>query len=50
MSAHLFADNEWKTRYETQIELNQQLERQINGLKERTEEARTNIRDSKRSG
>ncbi|NXE80481.1 CC169 protein, partial [Cochlearius cochlearius] len=29
--------NEWKTRYETQIELNKQLERQINILQEKME-------------
>ncbi|NXC94973.1 CC169 protein, partial [Certhia familiaris] len=30
-------DNEWKTRYETQIELNKQLERQINILQDKVE-------------
>ncbi|NXY20951.1 CC169 protein, partial [Atrichornis clamosus] len=29
--------NEWKTRYETQVELNKQLERQINILREKVE-------------
>ncbi|NXH73356.1 CC169 protein, partial [Hydrobates tethys] len=29
--------NEWKTRYETQVELNKQLERQINILQEKME-------------
>ncbi|NXU03699.1 CC169 protein, partial [Buphagus erythrorhynchus] len=30
-------DNEWKTRYETQVELNKQLERQINILRDKVE-------------
>ncbi|XP_066032111.1 coiled-coil domain-containing protein 169 isoform X3 [Chamaea fasciata] len=30
-------DNEWKTRYETQVELNKQLERQINMLRDKVE-------------
>ncbi|NXM07098.1 CC169 protein, partial [Tyrannus savana] len=29
--------NEWKTRYETQVELNKQLERQINILRDKVE-------------
>ncbi|KAJ7395425.1 hypothetical protein BTVI_155076 [Pitangus sulphuratus] len=29
--------NEWKTRYETQVELNKQLERQINILQDKVE-------------
>ncbi|NWV05862.1 CC169 protein, partial [Ptilonorhynchus violaceus] len=35
-------DNEWKTRYETQVELNKQLERQINILREKVELIRGN--------
>uniref|UniRef100_A0A672GU82 Uncharacterized protein n=1 Tax=Salarias fasciatus TaxID=181472 RepID=A0A672GU82_SALFA len=41
----LFCDileNEWKTRYETQIELNGQLERQISLIHERLEDIRGN--------
>ncbi|XP_040038827.2 LOW QUALITY PROTEIN: coiled-coil domain-containing protein 169 [Gasterosteus aculeatus] len=34
--------NEWKTRYETQIELNGQLERQMSIIRERLEELRGN--------
>ncbi|XP_054043846.1 coiled-coil domain-containing protein 169 [Rissa tridactyla] len=34
--------NEWKTRYETQVELNKQLERQINILQEKMELIRGN--------
>ncbi|NXB68531.1 CC169 protein, partial [Struthidea cinerea] len=30
-------DNEWKTRYETQIELNKQLERQMNIFRDKVE-------------
>ena len=37
---YLFSDNEWKTRYETQSELNQQLEKQILLLQDKVEEAR----------
>ncbi|KAM9299801.1 coiled-coil domain-containing protein 169-like [Morus bassanus] len=37
--------NEWKTRYETQVELNKQLERQINILQEKTELIRGNPAD-----
>ncbi|KAH0625052.1 hypothetical protein JD844_033095 [Phrynosoma platyrhinos] len=33
-------DNEWKTRYETQIELNRQLERQIGLLQGKMEQVR----------
>uniref|UniRef100_A0A8D0BJ03 Coiled-coil domain-containing protein 169 n=1 Tax=Salvator merianae TaxID=96440 RepID=A0A8D0BJ03_SALMN len=33
-------DNEWKTRYETQIEMNRQLERQISLLQEKMERVR----------
>ncbi|KAM4795140.1 coiled-coil domain-containing protein 169-like [Rhinophrynus dorsalis] len=38
-------DNEWKTRYETQIELNSQLERQIHLLQEKSERLRGNPTD-----
>lgn len=34
--------NEWKTRYETQIELNGQLERQMSLIHERLEDLRGN--------
>uniref|UniRef100_A0A3B5A6P2 Uncharacterized protein n=1 Tax=Stegastes partitus TaxID=144197 RepID=A0A3B5A6P2_9TELE len=34
--------NEWKTRYETQVELNGQLERQISLIHERLEDIRGN--------
>ncbi|NWW51933.1 CC169 protein, partial [Pedionomus torquatus] len=37
--------NEWKTRYETQVELNKQLERQINILQEKMELVRSNPAD-----
>ncbi|XP_068123178.1 coiled-coil domain-containing protein 169 [Hyperolius riggenbachi] len=37
--------NEWKTRFETQIELNRQLERQIHKLQEKTEHLRGNPTD-----
>ncbi|NXG14283.1 CC169 protein, partial [Grallaria varia] len=37
--------NEWKTRYETQIELNKQLERQINILRDKVELIRGNPAD-----
>ncbi|XP_074996148.1 coiled-coil domain-containing protein 169 isoform X2 [Calonectris borealis] len=37
--------NEWKTRYETQVELNKQLERQINILQEKMELIRGNPAD-----
>ncbi|KAM6179019.1 coiled-coil domain-containing protein 169-like [Rhynchocyon petersi] len=36
---------EWKTRYETQLELNSQLEKQIASLKEKTERFRGNPAD-----
>ncbi|NXU17778.1 CC169 protein, partial [Pardalotus punctatus] len=38
-------DNEWKTRYETQVELNKQLERQINILRDKVEFIRGNPAD-----
>ncbi|NXK03877.1 CC169 protein, partial [Herpetotheres cachinnans] len=37
--------NEWKTRYETQVELNKQLERQINILQDKMELIRLNPAD-----
>ncbi|NXP07740.1 CC169 protein, partial [Thinocorus orbignyianus] len=37
--------NEWKTRYETQVELNKQLARQINILQEKMELVRANPAD-----
>ncbi|XP_073518653.1 coiled-coil domain-containing protein 169 isoform X6 [Phyllobates terribilis] len=37
--------NEWKTRYETQIELNKQLETQIRALQEKSEYLRGNPTD-----
>ncbi|NWT82488.1 CC169 protein, partial [Lanius ludovicianus] len=37
--------NEWKTRYETQVELNKQLERQINILRDKVELIRRNPAD-----
>ncbi|CAN8195926.1 unnamed protein product [Coccothraustes coccothraustes] len=37
--------NEWKTRYETQVELNKQLERQINILQDKVELIRGNPAD-----
>ncbi|XP_066438833.1 coiled-coil domain-containing protein 169 isoform X2 [Eleutherodactylus coqui] len=37
--------NEWKTRYETQVELNRQLERQIHALQEKSEYVRGNPTD-----
>ncbi|NXG66817.1 CC169 protein, partial [Hemiprocne comata] len=37
--------NEWKTRYETQVEMNKQLERQINILQEKMELIRGNPAD-----
>ncbi|KAM6212827.1 coiled-coil domain-containing protein 169-like [Sarcoramphus papa] len=37
--------NEWKTRYETQVELNKQLERQINVLQDKMELIRGNPAD-----
>ncbi|XP_066195595.1 coiled-coil domain-containing protein 169 [Sylvia atricapilla] len=38
-------ENEWKTRYETQVELNKQLERQINILRDKVELIRGNPAD-----
>ncbi|XP_060566114.1 coiled-coil domain-containing protein 169-like isoform X16 [Ruditapes philippinarum] len=38
--------NEWKTRFETQEEMNQQLERQIIMLQDKIEEAKRNLKDA----
>ncbi|NWV50305.1 CC169 protein, partial [Daphoenositta chrysoptera] len=38
-------DNEWRIRYETQVELNKQLERQINVLRDKVELIRGNPTD-----
>ncbi|XP_077015167.1 coiled-coil domain-containing protein 169 isoform X8 [Tamandua tetradactyla] len=48
LEASLSADNEggeWKTRYETQLELNNQLEKQIISLEEKMEKIRGNPSD-----
>eukprot|EP00105_Crassostrea_gigas_P041555 XP_019925703.1 PREDICTED: coiled-coil domain-containing protein 169 isoform X13 [Crassostrea gigas] len=37
--------NEWKTRYETQTEINEQLERQILMLQNKVQEAKANLKD-----
>ncbi|XP_052078692.1 coiled-coil domain-containing protein 169-like isoform X6 [Mytilus californianus] len=37
--------NEWKTRYETQTEINEQLERQILNLQNKVQEAKSNLKD-----
>ncbi|VDI69522.1 Hypothetical predicted protein [Mytilus galloprovincialis] len=39
--------NEWKTRYETQTEINEQLERQILNLQNKVQEAKSNLKDGK---
>ncbi|KAL5012890.1 hypothetical protein ScPMuIL_011441 [Solemya velum] len=41
--------NEWKTRYETQDEINEQLERQILVLQNKVEEAKKNLKDAGKS-
>ncbi|XP_025086236.1 coiled-coil domain-containing protein 169-like isoform X2 [Pomacea canaliculata] len=41
--------NEWKTRYETQQEMNQQLERQIILLQNKVEEARHNLKEANKT-
>ncbi|XP_064610040.1 coiled-coil domain-containing protein 169-like [Liolophura sinensis] len=41
--------NEWKTRFETQEEMNQQLQRQILMLQTKVEEARKNLKDASRT-
>uniref|UniRef100_A0A8W8LEB9 Coiled-coil domain-containing protein 169 n=1 Tax=Magallana gigas TaxID=29159 RepID=A0A8W8LEB9_MAGGI len=38
--------NEWKTRYETQTEINEQLERQILMLQNKVQEAKANLKDA----
>ncbi|XP_071950389.1 coiled-coil domain-containing protein 169-like [Antedon mediterranea] len=42
--------NEWKTRFETQQELNQLLQKQILFLKERLEKTRENLKDTQGGG
>ncbi|KAM4859737.1 coiled-coil domain-containing protein 169-like isoform 5-T6 [Thomomys bottae] len=42
---HLYTGGEWKTRYETQLELNDQLEKQIRSLEEKMEKCRGNPSD-----
>lgn len=37
--------NEWKTRFETQTEINEQLERQILNLQNKVQEAKSNLKD-----
>lgn len=39
--------SEWKTRFETQVEMNQQLHLQALVLAEKVEEAKRNLKDSK---
>nr|XP_022322006.1 coiled-coil domain-containing protein 169-like isoform X15 [Crassostrea virginica] len=39
--------NEWKTRYETQTEINEQLERQILVLQNKVQEAKANLKDAR---
>lgn len=39
--------NEWKTRFETQEEMNQQLERQMIMLQDKIEEAKRNLKDGR---
>lgn len=41
----LYVGNEWKTRYETQTEINEQLERQILVLQNKVQEAKANLKD-----
>ena len=43
----LYIGNEWKTRFETQEEMNQQLERQLIMLQDKVEEAKRNLKDGK---
>lgn len=42
-----FIGNEWKTRYETQTEINEQLDRQILMLQNKVQEAKANLKDGK---
>lgn len=39
--------NEWKTRYETQCEMNQQLEKQSMGLQDRIDEAKKTLKEGR---
>lgn len=41
----MYLGNEWKTRYETQTEINEQLERQILNLQNKVQEAKSNLKD-----
>ena len=41
------SDSEWKTRYETQLEMNQQLSKQSLLLQNKVEEARRSFKESK---
>ncbi|XP_076446908.1 coiled-coil domain-containing protein 169-like [Babylonia areolata] len=41
--------NEWKTRFETQQEMNQQLERQVIMLQDKVEDARRNLREANKT-
>ena len=41
------SDNEWKTRYENQTELNQQLQKQILVLQDKVDEATKTYKESK---
>lgn len=41
--------NEWKTRFETQTEMNQQLEKQILMLQDKVEDARRNLKEAGKS-
>ncbi|KAK3785512.1 hypothetical protein RRG08_048646 [Elysia crispata] len=41
--------NEWKTRYETQTEMNQQLDKQILMLQDKVEDARRNLKEAGKS-
>lgn len=47
MKCDVHLGNEWKTRFETQEEMNQQLERQIIMLQDKIEEAKRNLKDGK---
>ena len=44
--AFLLPGNEWKTRYETQVEMNQQLEKQAILLQDKIVDARSTLKDS----
>ncbi len=45
--AFFYAANEWKTRFETQREMNQQLEKEIDLLLEKIEDANRTYKESK---